>query len=692
MLKKVLFVVFLLLNTLLFAQQMQEGFTYLEMGKYQKAVVFFESILKEYPNNKTARLCYGRAIGLSGNSAKAVQLFTALKTQYPTDFEIQLNYAESLLWDKQFALAEGLYKKLATQQPSSFPAVLGYANTLSNLKKYPEALSYVNKALELKAENKNALNSRKYIRLGYANQLSKNKEYDQALALLNDNLKDHPNDKDTQLNKANIYLITNDLAKAEKVYQSLATSPTDSIVSLNGLALVSHKAFKDKKALEISTQAKNKVANFTSNKALYLATYERYVQALLWNRKYKETAQELSKLSKVYPNNTRVQSLEATYGLYVGDFKKSIEKYNTILESKPNSFDGNLGIANAYRANGNDLKSYQYIFSTLGYYSKQPDAEKLLKTLKLRHTPWVEPKTAFTFDNGDNESLSSKLAASIPLSTKTVVSANYIFRNTENKTTRVTATTNQFSVGLSHAFSGKLSLSSQLGVISSNAITQDFSSLTGEIKVKTKPFELQNLDFGYQRQLQNFNADLIDRAIVMNNYFLNYSVNTTFNLGFYGQYIFTSQTDGNVRNLLFTSLYYTVFHKPIVKTGINYQTLSFKNQVPTIYFSPDKFHVIELFADVINKQTGNWLYAASAAAGFQFIEADPASETFRVEGKIGYKFSDRFSAKAYAKHSNIASATAAGFQFTEIGLLLKWYFLRRPIFNSKIEALNTFKK
>ncbi len=50
---------------LAFTQNMQEGFTYLETGKYPEAESFFETVLKEYPENKTARLCYGRAIGLN---------------------------------------------------------------------------------------------------------------------------------------------------------------------------------------------------------------------------------------------------------------------------------------------------------------------------------------------------------------------------------------------------------------------------------------------------------------------------------------------------------------------------------------------------------------------------------------------------------------------------------------------------
>ncbi|XKX05825.1 hypothetical protein R8G61_00410 [Tenacibaculum maritimum] len=49
---------------------MKDGFAYLDTGKYKQAEIFFENILKIYPTNKTAKLCYGRAIGLNGNPKK----------------------------------------------------------------------------------------------------------------------------------------------------------------------------------------------------------------------------------------------------------------------------------------------------------------------------------------------------------------------------------------------------------------------------------------------------------------------------------------------------------------------------------------------------------------------------------------------------------------------------------------------
>ncbi|WP_103866700.1 lipopolysaccharide assembly protein LapB [Aquimarina sp. I32.4] len=671
----------------LVAQDMQEGFNYLETGKYDKAKSFFDTVLQEYPDNKTARLCYGRAVGLLGDSKEAVSIFTKLREEYTNDFEIKLNYAESLLWDKQFTKAETFYEKLIAEDATSFPAVLGYANTLSNLKKYKNALEMVNKALALQKGNPNAMLSRKYIRLGYANTIAQNKKYKEALALLDQNLIDFPNDKDTQLNKANMYLMTNDLVNAEKTYTALGINPKDSSLSLNGLSLVAHKKHKEKKALDIARLSYTKTNKNKKDEEGHLSAWERYIQALLWNRKFGEARKEIKKLGKSYPNNSRVLALQATHGMYTSNFGTSLQNYRKILKKDIGSFDGNLGIANAYRAVGDDIKSYTYAFRTLHYYPKQQDAQKLIKTLKKTHTPFVEETTAFTFDNGDNEAINVTVRSEIPLSVKFIPEVQYDYRTTKNTISMNEATSHDLSLGFLYKYSGRVSLQSRVGVTNANGFTTDYTALIAEAVLKTKPFKLQSLDVGYKRELQNFNADLLNREIIMNNYFLNYNLSTNFNLGWYTQYIYTSQTDANSRNLLFTSLYYNVLHRPGLKAGINYQYLSFDNQVPAIYFSPGEFNLGEIFAEVVSNPENNWFYTASAALGRQFVEEDPGSSTFRAEAKFGYRFSDRFKTTLYGKYSNIASATAAGFEYMEFGFKLKWYFLQRPIFDKKIRRL-----
>ena len=77
--KTVTLIIVFLLSTTAYAQDMSEGFTLLETGKYLEAQTFFANILTTHPDNKTARLCYGRSLGLNGDSATARTLFTELK-------------------------------------------------------------------------------------------------------------------------------------------------------------------------------------------------------------------------------------------------------------------------------------------------------------------------------------------------------------------------------------------------------------------------------------------------------------------------------------------------------------------------------------------------------------------------------------------------------------------------------------
>ncbi|MFC4269551.1 tetratricopeptide repeat protein [Polaribacter marinivivus] len=666
------------------SQDMKEGFTYLETGKYKEAEVFFKDVLKNYPKNKTARLCYGRAVGLNGNSTKALNLFINLLNDFPNDFEVKLNYAESLLWDKKFDVAENYYEKLIKENDKSFSALLGYANTLSNLKKYNKALVYVDKALEVSPNNPNALVSKKYMRLGLANEYLNKQEYSKAEAILRENFTNFKDDKETLLNLANLYLISNQYSKAEETYIKLGSNNENKNISLNGLALVQHLKSKNKLALNTSKTSVNSLPS-NASKDIKNQTIERYIQALIWNKKFKEADKEINNLFKSNnePENWML-SLRATLNIYKSNFDKSIEDYNLILKKDSASFDGNLGKANALKALGYYNKAYLGAENTLSFYDNQKDATQFINKLDESFTPFVEAKTSYSFDNGNNDAYMYQLNGEYSFSTKFKVLASYNHRFTKNPVTNLEATSNNVLVGFSYQLFNNVVFKSNLGVTSSNANSNDFTQLLADVAFEIKPFKLQNLEIGYKREIQNFNAELIDREIVQNNFILNYNLSTNFNLGWFTQYYYTSQNDSNTRNLLFTSLYYNILEKPSLKAGVNYQYITFKNQVPTIYFSPSKFNAYEIFINLIKDENiaknKTWFYDLTAATGLQFIEDDAKQSTYRIQGKLGYKFSERSLLNIYALQSNIASATAAGFTFTEIGLRFKWLFLKKPVF------------
>ncbi len=666
------------------AQNMQEGFTYLEKGNFAKAETFFETILKEYPANKTARLCYARAVGLNDNPEKALDLFIEMKKEYANDLEIKLNYAESLLWNKKFPEAKVYYTTLVAENPENFVAHLGFANTLSNLKEFENALLNVNKALDLSPGNGGALVSRKYIKLGFANEKVNAKQYDEAENFYDEILVDFPNDKETLLNKANLYLISKQIEKGNEVYKLLALENPN--VALNGLSLLAHLNENDTEALNLATESLEKSKSVTDEKIIK-QTNERYVQALIWNRKYDLAEENITSLLEKYPNENWVLALSATLAIYKSDFKQSIKDYSNILKNDSKSFDGNLGIANAYYASGEIDNAYNAVFKTLDIFKNQNDAIGFLKKLNAEHTPFLEEKLSYSFDNGDNTAFASLTQITFPTSTKWSFNTSYQFRKTDNKVTSANATTNDFTLGTTYKFHPKVSFTMNAGVSNASGFTNSYNQLLVHTFFKTKPLKLQDLEVGYKREMQNFNSDLINKEIVSNNFYANYNISTNIKFGWFTQYFYTTQSDSNTRNLLFTSLYYNFLSKPVLKGGVNYQYIAFKNQVPTDYFSPKKFNAVEIFADFLKDENSaevkSIFYNVNAATGFQFIEDGDKQWTYRIQAKFGYKFSDRLLANVYGLRSNIASATAAGFTYNEFGFRLKWLLFSKPVFKTK---------
>ena len=666
--------------------KMQSGFQLLENGKFEEAEQFFETYLDTNPENKTAQLCYARAVGLSGAPEKATQLFTAMLETYPNDFEVLINYNESYLWAKKYTTAEPLYKDLVKEYPHNFGAVLGYANTLSNLKKYEEALLWVNKALLITPDSENAKISRKYMYLGYANTFINDQEYTKGQQFLERIFIDFPEDKDAILNLANLYLITKNVSKAKETYKRYAKTPKDTITALNGIALAEHIGEKDKEALKQCIIAKSKVEKINDFE-LQERTYDRYVQALIWNQKFVKARKIIDSLEIKNPNRNWILALRATHGLYTGNSKTSVESYGKILENDLESFDGNLGIANALFASDHIMPAYKAAFKTLAIYKNQKDATSFIAKLNTIHTPTIAEHMAYTFDNGNNIAFFTNTTANIPLSTKFRTTLSYLYRTTENTVSGNKANSHVLVAGLHYKLFPKAILKSVLGINNAQFINDAYTQPVLEVKLGLQPFKMQNLEIGYQREVQNFNADLIEREIVLNNYSLTYNLGTNFNLGWYTQLIQTQQSDANRRKLLFTSLYYTLLKKPALKMGVNYQYISFKNQLPTIYFSPEKYKALEIFADIRGTISEKTSYMASAATGIQKVETDPNTTIFRAEANLKHQFTKRFSGSIYGKYSNIASATAAGFEFTELGIKLKWLFSKNPLFYKKLRKL-----
>jgi len=227
----------------------------------------------------------------------------------------------------------------------------------------------------------------------------------EIIKLLKENLLLFENDTETLQNIANVYLISDDFSKAETTFKKIGASSQNKLISLNGLALVSHLKGKEKEALKISFKAINSINKETS-KNLTQQTKERYAQALIWNRKYIEAAILIKKLNEKHPNENWVLSLRATLNIYKSNFKRSITDYNHILKNDSTSFDGNLGKANALKALGLYKEAYKTGNKALTFYNNQKDIVTFLKKLDKEFTPFIESKVTYSSDNGNNEATS----------------------------------------------------------------------------------------------------------------------------------------------------------------------------------------------------------------------------------------------------------------------------------------------
>ncbi|QBA65581.1 tetratricopeptide repeat protein [Muriicola soli] len=680
-----MFVALFIFQSALGQQLMDEGFKLLENGDFEKAETFFDAYLQKEPSNKTALICYGRAVGLSGEPKKAIEHFEGLKGQYPQDFEIAVNYNEAFLWDGQYEKARPLYESLLDLYPDSFAVHLGYANTLGNLKEYPEALEWINKTISLDSTNSSAMVSRKYIRLGYADGLIKKKNYSKAEELLKENFSDFPKDKETLISLANLYLILKEVNKAKDTYIVMATTKSDSVRALNGMSLAEHIGKNDRRALSLAAQALEK-AQLIHDDMLKNQTRERYVQSLIWNSSYGKAKTQIDSLEQVHSKEPWVKALRATLGMYTADFGVSIEEYDDILAIDSTSFDGNLGKANALFASDEIIPAYRAAFKTLSVFPGQSDAQGLVEKINGLHIPTTEARAFYTFDNGNNIAYGNQVSAKIPFSTKFRSTLSYTYRNTENTLTSNQALSHILLGGISYKIMPNTKLKAVAGFNFAGFDDRNYAQPILDLRLQMKPLKLQNLELGYQREVQNFNADLIEREIVMNHFGLNYNLGTTFDLGWYTQAMHTIQTDGNTRNLIFSSLYYNLFKIPAVKVGINYQYISFSEQLPTIYFSPEKYQAVEIFGDVRGSFSEKTSYYFNGAAGSQKVEDDHSSAVFRLEGGFKHQFAKRLDIELYGKYSNIASATATGFEFTEIGFKVQWKLTEAPLFYKKLLA------
>lgn len=672
--KLITFLLLLIVYSAVAQEALKAGFMMLERGQFTEAAVFFRNYLQTDPNNRTALLCYGRAVGLSGDVAAAQSIFAQLEKQYPGDFEIALNAAEALMWGKEYTAARNAYVVLLQQQPASFPANLGYGNALASLLQFDSALVFINKALQLQPGNANALVSRKYTRLALADRYGKQQQYSLATPLLDSNLADFHNDRESLQAKAQLLVLQQQYTAAIKILQDMIQLRLGVVDAQLSLSYIAFRQKHKKLALQWANLAVQEAARDTTQ---YLKARLGRVIALGWNEKFALAYRALDSLAVLYPGRPDITLRRATLMAWQRNFGRSLSLYRTALTQVPTSFDANLGTADVLFATEMDKASRAMVDSTLRFYPGQKDAQAFLERLALRHAPVVTTHDYYSWDQGGNIAWNYQLGLAADLATPLRISLDYKTRHTEDRNTHTTARNDNYTLGLRWRI--KPFWLVKAAVNQAMLIEQQKKSYwLLDASTEFSFLRRHMLELKYRRDVQNFTSGLIGSNLTTTDLAATYNVTTPVNLGLYSQYIFSRYSDNNQRNLLFASVYYTALTDPVLKGGFNINLIRFQDQVPAKYFSPAKFISYECFVTSENLELPNrhWLYQALAAGGEQQIGQEGTQFIYRFNLSLGYRYQNNLELTGYFLHSNSASSTVAGYTYSEAGIRGKWILKR----------------
>lgn len=680
-----LFILTFFLASSLNAQQMTEGFNMLETGQFIEAREFFTSILEKDSLNPTALICYGRAAGLSGDIIEAQKVFNQLLVMTPGSEEVLLNLAESHLWNNDGRSATTLYDGILEKNPQSFAALLGYANSQSMLAEYAIANEFIKKALAVQPDNQQAKVSRKFIRLGYANKLSsQDSEYEQALVLVNANIKDDQVDQHSLMLKATIYLLNEEYGKAEKIYKENIVDLLDSHI---GQSTAAHLLKNDQEALRIVREGIEKITR-TKDSVKIFKIKQQYVSALLWNDKLRAADQYLDQLIEEYPRQADLLSTKAMLLIYMSDYKNGADVYQKFLKDNPSSFNGNLGLADANHALGMDNLAYDGAFRTLSYFPGQKDVIGFLDRLNFSHVPEVKAEVVLS-KTSDNSTRVKKIASSsASLSPRLNVSAGYyneVFADEAGESIDV----NAGILSLDYQLNKRFRINTQLesAKASSSAFNQNFTNYLIQAYVKVN--KNHQLVLGHQKELQNFNKNLLSQNVSMNHFIVkNISFWKLYNIGWYSEAYFTKLSDGNSRNLLFTSIYKNLTKKPTIKTGLNFSTMSFTQTKALEYYSPKSFYNFEWFAGLNIDQSKTFPVSilADFAIGYQISDSQNIT-AWRTKISVKKRVK-RLIMDAHVQHNSLSAVSNNGFSFTQVGFSITYKLTDKPLFYNKIKSRN----
>lgn len=359
------------------------GSIYESQGKYKEALATYSKALDIFPEYKYNYFNLGNVNYQLKNYKDAINDYNSFLETYSGHIEARENLAASYLAIKNYSDAEAQYKIIYDKNPDGFKHFYEYGISLLNNNDSEKAVQFLEKAIELDAENdsahlglaqayqdlgKNDMSYEQYqivlkrvpnlntVRLDYANLLADMNKNTEAVEQYNMYIKAFPNDVKGYINIANVYKKLQNYDKAIENYLIALSKDDQNIDVKKDIA----NCYHNKKDYETALKYYDEVLkvqpddfNIRFNKALALHALGKYEDAI---ELYKELLAQ--KNERIIKNNLNDALVSRGHELVkTGNTKDAIAYFKEAIKGGYSEGYVYYGLAKAYRKDGDNTKA-----------------------------------------------------------------------------------------------------------------------------------------------------------------------------------------------------------------------------------------------------------------------------------------------------------------------------------------------
>lgn len=626
------------------AQNMSEGFELLENQEYAEAEAFFEDVLKNFPKNLTANICYGRAVGLGGKPSEALSYFQSISSAFSGEHELSLNIAEAYLWNKKPQLAIDIYNGFEAPESNAYPTLIGLTNAYAQLKAYPRAIATVKHAIASYPQHESSHQLLESLQLAYADQL----------------------------------IQTDRFKLAKDQYDIVLDNNPQSVPALIGMTNVSYLLDQNKECLPYAQLG---VAYSVQHKTLEKEARANLVQAFIWNHRYKEAIDLLETYFNTEPDYQG--RYRARMNIQRQEYVEANSHYEQLIYKDRQDIEAWAGKTNALIAMDSIIPAINIIKDGTLSVKGDPNLNRIkIKTQRLL-APKMHLDSKYSFDSGMDESFDVNLLSETPISqgSSMIINGGYRFLNNDILSNSLSLF--RINGGLSYKIFSHTYAKVNIGLTQIDDASNEPTLITYDIGGQTK-INRHQIKLAFRRSLQNYNFSLVRERLSQRQLFAEYNYNGIRGYGFFSQFVQSNLSDGNNSSLFYGALYKSVKRRPFIKLGASLQLIRFSEFENRPYFSPELFVAPEIFVDILRtpdllKEKGI-TYLLTGAGGFQFISDGDTGLSYRLQLRAGYLFKSGFHIEAYGLRTNVASSNASGFTFNQLGVSAKMFLKQSPLF------------